>query len=431
MARRSHGIDFKAATMMTLGTNTIHVAVIGSGLAGSACAAGLQHAGAQVTLFEKAKTVGGHSATRCAAWIDASGAEQSVAFDNIAQYFMPVKRRLKPVVARAMAAGCVSAWRPRVHAGWPLEAGQCLIAAPAMPTLCSHLIAGATVHLNRTVRRLQRTADGSWYVASDGIPLSGPFHHVVVALPPAQAAVLLAGHQDEWADELLAKRAEPCWTLTAVTDDVDWPWDAAQPDRGPLGWVLRNDRVPGRATPPGLAVWTAHATAAWSRAHMEDDPQVLIEELKSALRKQLPTPRGGNGPVQWHYTNVHHGRYPGSSVDCSDSTGRNEVWWDDCLALGVCGQLLEGGGVEAAWYSGDELADCMATSFERTAVAGCDCTVLNTPTRTTSHIHLPRTGPPVVNHQATRVLVTPIQGEAGQFADAGLKVSHRISFSNR
>ena len=209
MARRSHDLDFKTATMMTLDTNTIQVAVIGSGLAGSACAAGLLRAGAQVTLFEKAKNVGGHSATRHAGWIDASGAEQSVTFDDIAQYFTPARRRLKPVVARAMAAGCVSAWRPRVHAGWPLEAGQCLIGAPAMPTLCSHLIAGATVHLNRTVRRLQRTADGSWYVASAGMPLSGPFHHVVVALPPAHAAALLAGHQDEWADVLLAKRIEP------------------------------------------------------------------------------------------------------------------------------------------------------------------------------------------------------------------------------
>ena len=428
MARRSHGIDFKAATMMPLDTGTIQVAVIGSGLAGSACAAGLQRAGAQVTLFEKAKTVGGHTATGRAGWIDASGAEQSVTFDDIAQYFTPARRRFKPAVARAMAAGCVSAWRPRVHALWPLEAGQCLIATPAMPTLCSHLIAGATVHLNRTVRRLQRTADGSWYVASDGIPLSGPFQHVVVALPPVQAAVLLAGHQDKWADMLLAKRISPCWTLTAVTDDVDWPWDAAQPDRGPLAWVLRNDRVPGRTTPPGLAVWTAHATAEWSLAHLEDDPQALIDELQSALRTQLPTPSGGNGTIQWHYANVHGGRYPGSSVDCSDS---NEVWWDESLALGVCGNLLGDGGVEAAWYSGDELAECMAASFERTEVPGCGGAAMSTPTRTTSHIHSPLMDPPAVIHQATRVLVPPIQGEASQFAGAGLKVSHRIAFSNR
>jgi renalase len=161
--------------MMNLDTDTIQVAVIGAGLAGSACAAGLRRAGAQVTMFEKAKTVGGHTAARSAGWMDANGAEQSVTFDDIAQYFTPVRRRFKPVVTRAMAAGHVSAWHPRVHADRLLEAGQCLNASPAMPALCTHLTAGATVLLNRTVRRLQHAADGSWYVQSAGMPLQGRF----------------------------------------------------------------------------------------------------------------------------------------------------------------------------------------------------------------------------------------------------------------
>ena len=350
---------------MTLDPSSVRVAVIGSGLAGAACAAGLNRGGAHVTLFEKSRNVGGRMATRRAGWIDASGAEQSVTFDHGAQCFTPVRPRFKAVMARAMAAGSVGEWRPRVHAGWPVEAGRCLVATPAMPALCSHLLAGATVHLNRTVRRLQRAADGAWYVASDDAPLAGPFDHVVLAIPPAQAAVLLAGHQDAWADALMAKRMEPCWTLMAVTDDVDWPWDAAEPDRGPLAWVLRNDRVPGRTAPAGLAVWTAHATAEWSAAHLEDEPQAVNDELQSALRAQLPTPVSGRPPVRWHHTKVHRWRYAGPAVDCDDSFDSDESWWDEALGLGVCGDFLGGGGVEAAWHSGDELADCMAASFER------------------------------------------------------------------
>jgi renalase len=415
---------------MTLETGTIQAAVIGSGLAGSACAAGLQRAGAHVTVFEKAQVVGGRTATRRAGWIDASGAEQSATFDDSTRCFASAKQHFKPAVARAIAAGFVSAWHPRVHAVWPFEGGQCLVAAPAMASLCTHLLGDATVHLNHTVRRLQRTADGSWYVASDGAPLSGPFHHVVIALPPAQAAVLLAGHQDKWADALMSKHIEPCWTLTAVTDDVDWPWDAAQSDCGPLSWILRNDRVPGRTTPPGLAMWTAHATARWSAAHSEDDPQAVNDKLQSALRARLPTPSIGNRLVHFHYANVHRGRYPGSHVDCSDSSS-NDVWWDESLGLGVCGNLVGGGGVEVAWYSGDELADCMAASFERIEVPGCGSAATSTPTRTTSRIRSPLMDPPAVAHQTTRVLVPPIQGEARQFSVAGLKVSHRTPFSNR
>jgi renalase len=414
---------------MTLDTGKAHVAVIGSGLAGSACAAGLQRAGVRVTVFEKAQTIGGRAATRRAGWIDASGAEQSVTFDEGTQYFTSAKRHFRPAVARAMAAGFVSAWHPRVHAVWPFEGGQSLIATPSIPSLCTHLLGDSTVHLNQTVRRLQRTADGSWYVAADGTRLSGPFRHVVMALPPAQAAVLLAGHQDKWADALIAKHIEPCWTLTAVTDDVDWPWDAARPDRGPLAWVLRNDRVPGRTTPPGLAVWTAHATAKWTAAHSEDDPRALIDKLQSALRARLPTPSGGNRPIQFHYANVHRGRYPGSHVDCSDSNS-NDVWWDESLSLGVCGNFLEHGGVEASWYSGEDIADCMAASFERTKAVGRNGAAPRVPNRTASHIHPPLMDPPAVIHQTTRVLVPPIQGEASQSADARLEVLHRISLSN-
>jgi renalase len=417
--------------MMTLDNHTIQVAVIGSGLAGSACAAGLQRAGARVTMFEKATTIGDHVATRVAEWVDAGGTEQAVTFDDIAPYFTPAKRRFKPIVARAMAAGYASAWHPRVHADWPLETGQCLNALPAMSALCTHLVAGATVHLNRTVQRLQRTADGSWYVQSDGAPLSGPFHHVVVALPPARAAVLLAGHQDKWADVLVAKHVAPCWTLMAVTDDVDWPWDAARPSHGPLAWVLRNDRVPGRTTPTGFAVWTAHATAEWSLAHLEDDPKTLIGELQAALRLNLPTPISGKRPTQWQYTKVCRGLYAGPNVHRGDSTASNEVWWDESLALGVCGNLLGDSGVEAMWYSGDELAERMAASFEQTKATGRSGAAPTVPKRTTSHISFPITAVPAAIHQATSVLASPFQGEAKRSADARSKVSRRISFSDR
>lgn len=351
---------------MSFDPNSNRVAVIGSGLAGAACVAGLRGTSAQVTLFEKSRNVGGRMATRRVGWVDASGAEQAVTFDHGAQCFAPVRPRFKAVMARAMAAGCVSEWRPRVHGARPVGYGPCLVATPTMPALCSHLLAGATVHLNSTVRRLQLAADGGWYVAADGAPLAGPFRHVVLAIPPAQAAVLLAGHHDVWADAAIAKRMEPCWTLMAVTDDVDWPWDAAEPDRGPLAWVLRNDRVPGRIAPPGLAVWTARATAEWSADHLEDEPQTVNFELQAALRAQLPAMSGGGQPVRWHHTSVHRWRYAGPTVDCGDGFDSDDAWWDDSLGLGVCGDFLAGGGVEAAWHSGDELADLMAASIERT-----------------------------------------------------------------
>lgn len=234
-----------------------------------------------------------------------------------------------------------------------------------MPALCSHLVACCTVHLEHTVRRLQRSADGSWYVAVEGVPLSGPFQQVVIAMPPAQAAVLVAGHHDQWAGDLMARRMEACWTLMALTDDVDWPWDAAEPERGLLAWVLRNDRVPGRTAPPGLAVWTAHATPDWSAEHLEDEPQVVCAQLQSALLAQLPMMSGGDPPIRWHHASVHLWRHARPVVGDDGSADGKGFLWDESLSLGVCGDFLAGTGAEAAWHSGDELADCMAASSEQ------------------------------------------------------------------
>jgi renalase len=349
---------------MSTDPGTVHVAVVGAGLAGAACAFGLRQAGAQVTCLEKSSQVGGRMGTRRAGWTDTTGIRHSGTFDHGAQCFSPVRPRFRSVMARAVAAGCAREWQPRVHSSRFAQVEHCLVPTPGNAALCRHLLADATVHLDRTVRRLQRTAAGMWYVAADGAPLAGPFHNVVLAIPPAQAAVLAAGHHDAWADALMAKRMEPCWSLTAVTDDVDWPWDAAEPDRGPLAWVLRNDRVPGRTAPRGLAVWSAHATAEWSAAHLEAEPQAVSDELQSALRLLLPRATLGRGPIRWHDVNVHRWRYAGPAVDCDDSFDADEAWWDASLGLGVCGDFLGGGGVEAAWHSGDELADTMTASFE-------------------------------------------------------------------
>ena len=342
----------------------IHVAVVGAGMAGAACVAGLLGAGVRVTSFDKSRNAGGRMATRRASWADESGNENLVAFDHGAQSFTAVRPRFRAVMARAVAKGCAAEWQPMVHASRSHESERCFVATPSMPALCNHLLAGAALHLNATVRRLQRTADGLWFVATDGAPLVGPFQDVVVATPPAQAAVLLAGHRDDWAAALMARRMEPCWTLMAVTDDVDWPWDAAEPDHGPLAWVSRNDRIPGRTVRPGLAVWTAHATAEWSTAHVDAEPLAVRDELRDALASQLPATAGAAGALRWHHAAAHRWRYAGPAFDCEDSFDGGEAWWDQSLGLGVCGDWLGGGGVEAAWHSGDELADHMAVSFE-------------------------------------------------------------------
>lgn len=151
---------------------TIRVAVIGAGLAGASCGRGLRYADAQVTVFERSRHVGGRMATRQATWTDDAGIAQWATFDHGAQCFTAVRPRFRAFMARAVAEGRAARWQPLIHSSRSVESERCFVPTPTTPALCGHLLAGATVHLERTVRRLQRAADGAWYVACDGAPLA-------------------------------------------------------------------------------------------------------------------------------------------------------------------------------------------------------------------------------------------------------------------
>jgi renalase len=334
-------------------------AVIGAGIAGAACAVSLQRAGVRVTVFDKSRGVGGRMSTRRATWTDSQGAEQVAEFDHGAQHFTAVHPRFKAVLKRAISVGCVATWQPQVHAAWPgAQPIHSHVAVPHMPALTRHLLAGLPMHMGEQVQRLQRAADG-WHVVVQGGETVGPFDQVMLALPPSQAATLLAGHHDTWADELSTVVMQPCWTLMAVTQDVDWPWDACEPATGPLAWVARNDRKPGRDAPVGCASWVAQASAQWSAEHLEDDSASVLKALTAALAKQLPGCEKNGVKIDWRHTSVHRWRYSAPAAARDD-----ECWWDANLSLGVCGDFMGAGNVEAAWRSGDELADTVAALMD-------------------------------------------------------------------
>ena len=333
------------------------IAVIGAGVAGSACAAELLRAGFDVTVFDKSRGLGGRMATRRAEWTDANGTTNAAAFDHGCPHFTATRPRFRALIDRAERLGTAASWQQRVYAAFPAPPIRHVVApTPDMPAFCRHLPSDAPLCPGYAVTGLDRCADG-WQLRfgnDEAAPfehenIEGPFVHVAMAIPPAQAAMLLRGHHDEWAAALAAFRMAPCWTLIALTDDSDWPWDAAEPERSVLAWIGRDDRNPVRAPafrapPAGTVQWVAHATPAWSLAHLEDDPALVIEVLRDALGRLLTS---GPGP-RWHHTNVHRWRYARLGLaPCGDSFG-------DCSA-------------GAAWCSGDELTDAVAASFDAEA----------------------------------------------------------------
>ena len=120
-------------------------------------------------------------------------------------------------------------------------------------------------------------------------------------------------------------------------------------DAGPIAWAARNSAKPGRQGPEA---WVIQASGAWSAARLEDDADRVLPDLLALFAQEagiaLP------GPVA---ATAHRWRFAMSS---GSDLG---ALWNPALALGACGDWLNGPRVECAWLSGTELGNRVAASL--------------------------------------------------------------------
>jgi len=326
------------------------VAVVGAGIAGAASARALADAGFAVQVFDKSRGVGGRMASRRAEWIAADGSAHPVRFDHGAPGFDARSEAFVQFVETAERDGLLARWSPVVDRDGRLvtdEAPQ-WVPTPDTPALCRALLADLPLLTGCTVDAL-RQAPGGWVLERGGDVVAHGLGSVVVALPPPQAAVLLAPHRPDWAERARAVAMQPCWTLMAVTDAPVAPpaWDLAEPTTGPIGLIVRSDTRPGRTRVLGRAHWVVHASDAWSRAHLEDPSADVQARLQEALVQHV------GQPLAWFHASAHRWRYAHAPVDAAVP---DLCDWDADAGLGACGDALGGAGVEGAWQSGLALA---------------------------------------------------------------------------
>ena len=330
------------------------VAVVGAGMAGATVARALLDEGMEVHVFDKSRGPGGRLATRRSTWVDAQGQARTVAFDHGAPWFCARDTEFLQAVAQAVQVGVVTTWRPRYASqGVPPDAGNGMVflPAPTMTRWCRWLLDDARLHWEQPVELLHRCG-GGWQLEGQDGQYAPMFDAVVLAMPPAQAATLLAPHQRDWAQRASLMPMQPCWSMMGVSDELPGlrAWDVAQPESVALGWVLRNETRPGRSVRRGEVHWVLHAKPGWSRTHLECDAAWVQQALQQALADWL------GSPVHWRHAVTHRWRY--AKAHASRHASAAHAWWDDRLCLGVCGDYLGGGasGVEGAWRSARLLA---------------------------------------------------------------------------
>jgi predicted NAD/FAD-dependent oxidoreductase len=340
-----------------------HIAVIGAGMAGIACARTLAQAGHRVTVFDKGAQVGGRMVTHSSPF---------GTFDCGAQYF--TVRDARFAQALATTPGACKPWSAntvrvldsygRVAAvGLPAREPH-WVPAPAMSTLpalwAQPLMDGGHVELQTRVTRIEPDPiqTRQWQLRTAGIGDSqhvfSGFDSVALALPAAHAQALLQDSQQgpALARLLAAVRVAPCWTLMLAFPQAVQPahlgpqWNAARSTHHRIAWLARESSKPGRGA---IERWTVQASDAWSHEHLDDDAPRVLAKLQKAFAEVTGI------RTEPAHAEVHLWR----DAQTLKPLGKTHVW-DARTRLGLCGDYLIGHRVEDAFVSGLELALSMA-----------------------------------------------------------------------
>jgi len=298
------------------------VAVIGTGLAGLACAGVLREGGRGVVLFDKSRGYGGRMATR---------RREGFAFDHGLPAFDPVAAETVPALATLpewdawgrVAAPRMNAFPRGIGEGYESRMGARIVAVDA------------------------QTLD----LTDESGARHGGFSRVVVAIPAPQAGDLLSAHGEAFAPIGAATYA-PCWTLMlgGLEGETSVPDRAAQAS-GPLALVLRDDAKPGH--PAAAPCYVAHARADWATRNLERTAEEVAGELSIAFAAIT-----GLDPTRALYRAAHRWRY-----SQPERVTPVPFLMSDDGRIGACGDWCgedrSGGDARAAWRSGEALGRAM------------------------------------------------------------------------
>jgi hypothetical protein len=322
------------------------VLVIGAGVAGLACAGALARAGVAVTVLERGRRVGGRVATCRVA---------SFSFNHGAQFATARGPEFSALLADLRASGRAVVWP---GAGEEAPRLVFLPGMQALPAIMAQRAAalGVAIHTGRQATALHAATAG-WHVrhqptgAAPSVPstvdgeLSDRHDAVLIAVPAPRAVVLLATARHAFAEVAAGAVLAPCWAVMMLFSH-SVPGPNVWRDAGELiAWAAREGGRPGRAPQP--EGWILHASAAWSRAHIEDDEKAVIPPLVAAFR--AVTGAGAPDVAATH-------RWRDALVETPIG---QPCLWDPAARLGACGDWCLGGRIEAAYDSGLSLAQAV------------------------------------------------------------------------
>ena len=316
---------------------SVKVAIIGAGIAGIAAGCALRDRGASVIVFDKGRAAGGRVCT---------GRSAELTADHGAQYFTAREPNFRALIDRLLAANIVARWqgpfrtlRLGTFGPDPQPDSVRYCGVPGMSALPRAMSLSMPICLGVQIERTHRHLNGWQLVDASGV-LHGPFDSLVLALPPAQAAMLLPATEPMRA---VFSRVRMAPTLCAVVSFAAMPTPAAGGlfvDDPALSWVAHDGGKPMRS---GAATFVLHSTAPFAHQHWDADAvawgALLVASFARALGVALPAVLA---------MRTHRFRY----AQCEREAQEGLCVHDAEQQLIAVGDYAAAGRVEGAWRSG-------------------------------------------------------------------------------
>jgi renalase len=314
----------------------IKIAVIGAGLSGLTFAHLLQDY-ADITLFEKARGVGGRMSTRRA---------DPYFFDHGAQYFTAGTKRFQDFIQTLIAKGIIERWNARYvkfrgnqiieKRKW-LDEEPRYVGVPGMSHIAKFLAQGLNIHCNKRIVSINN--QGSWQLTDEEGQQSEGFDWVICTAPSPQAVDLLPDSFKYHAD-IQAIKMRACFSLMlGFEQNITLDFEAAHVTDSDLSWIAVNSHKPQR---PDLFTLMVHSSEDYAEAHIDDDRDQVIKHLINETSHII-----GQDVSQANYKNIHGWRYANNA----DKKQKSSVFIDQDLKLAACGDWCLGGRVEGAFTS--------------------------------------------------------------------------------
>lgn len=325
------------------------IAIIGAGLAGLT-AANILKEHSDITLFEKARGVSGRMATRWA---------EPYFFDHGAQFFKADSEHFKHFISPMITKGIIDLWHGRFvefehqkiinRRQWDEQQAH-YVGVPGMNAIGKYLSQGLKVKLETRVKSVVKN-NQQWMMHDEHGNTLGNYDWVILAIPAEQAAELLP-HSVSFYKKVNAIKMQACFSLMlGFKNPLPLEFDAALVGGEDISWISANHSKPGRNKAYSLLI---HSSNRWADQHIDDNRdevlQYLCEKTSEIIGHDLN--KADHKAIHgWRFANIAKQNSPHYLLDTQEK-------------IGVCGDWLIQGRVEAAFTSGFEIAELIKSILD-------------------------------------------------------------------